>query len=188
MIQFGLNLDPISAWPIRDRAIDLSVALLNKLILHYHVLAMLHNSIIWNAFVWTCHEGQSHCMMSLLFWVFVLSCIPFAWMKSKSLSAKPGQIHFQLSLVLISVQDPSYYILHQWPFLQQGGMTMMKCCGSRFLIYIILSCTGALTSAPTPWILSIFFTYNFFGLSLFAHPRVFSIIRPNTGIEHDCQC
>jgi hypothetical protein len=134
VIQFGLNLDPISAWSIRDLAIDLLVALLNKLILHYHVLAMLHNSIIWNVFVWTCHEGQSHCMMSLLFWVFVLWCIPFVRMKSKSLSAKPRQIHFQLSLVLISLRDPFYYILDQRPFLQQGEMTMMKCCGSRFLI------------------------------------------------------
>jgi hypothetical protein len=122
-------------------------------------------------------KGKSHWMTSLLFWVFVLWCIPLVWMKSKCLSAKPRQIHFQLSLVLIAIRDPSYYILHQRPFLQQGGKTMMTCCGSRFLIYIILSCTGALTSAATPWILSIFFTHNFFGLSLIVHPRVFSIYK-----------
>jgi hypothetical protein len=40
-------------------------------------------------------------------------------MKSKSLSSKPRQIHFQLSLVLISMQDPSYYILDQLPFLSK---------------------------------------------------------------------
>ncbi len=91
MIQFGLNLDPISAWSIRDLAIDHLVALLNKLILHYHVLAMLHNSIIWNVLFELAMKGKSHWMTSLLFLVFVLWCIPLVWMKSKCLSAKPRQ-------------------------------------------------------------------------------------------------